>query len=222
MQVSPQPKLGTTILCLVLWLLAGCKQQKTETAEPDHPRLTPKVALLDINFFSVALQRSMPYRIVLPSDYSTRNKPLPVIYVLHGGGGGFRDWTNYSDVARLAEQGIILVMPQGDSSYYMNAAERPQDRYAYRNGGTTGRSSEAGTVKYSMRTIRIGLLALSIPQQCRIYSCLVVPRKVCCLPTVDSLQSWNSDTSDTSSTSCGAAMTGINGMECCPASLKVS
>jgi S-formylglutathione hydrolase FrmB len=51
------------------------------------------------------------------------------MYLLHGGGGGYRDWSNYSDVAQFAEHGFILVMPEGNSSYYVNAAERPQDRY---------------------------------------------------------------------------------------------
>jgi pimeloyl-ACP methyl ester carboxylesterase len=33
-----------------------------------------------------------------------------VVYLLHGGGGGYRDWSNYSDVARFAERGLILVI----------------------------------------------------------------------------------------------------------------
>jgi S-formylglutathione hydrolase FrmB len=49
--------------------------------------------------------------------------------LLHGGGGGYRDWSNYSDVARFAERGLILVMPEGESSYYVNAVERPADRF---------------------------------------------------------------------------------------------
>ena len=52
-----------------------------------------------------------------------------MLYLLHGGGGGFRDWSNYSDVAGYAERGLILVMPEGNSSYYTNSADRPQDRY---------------------------------------------------------------------------------------------
>jgi len=54
---------------------------------------------------------------------------LPVVYLLHGGGGNFRDWSNNSDVARFAERGLILVMPEGDESYYTNSAEHPQERY---------------------------------------------------------------------------------------------
>jgi len=70
----------------------------------------------------------MPYRVVLPVDYKA-GKKLPVIYLLHGGGENFRSWTNDSDVAQYAAYGIILVMPEGDSSYYVNSARNPQDRY---------------------------------------------------------------------------------------------
>jgi S-formylglutathione hydrolase FrmB len=54
---------------------------------------------------------------------------LQVLYLLHGSGGGFRDWTNDSDVAGFAASGLLLVMPEGSSSYYTNAVDRPQDRY---------------------------------------------------------------------------------------------
>jgi putative tributyrin esterase len=105
---------------------AGCK--KNEEAPQDHPRLTPQVAMRDVIFHSTALNRDMPYRVVLPANIAPGQK-LPVVYLLHGGGGGFRDWTNDSDVARFAEQGLILVMPEGNSSYYVNSATRSDDRY---------------------------------------------------------------------------------------------
>ena len=70
----------------------------------------------------------MPYRAFLPKNLAAGEK-LPVVYLLHGGGGNFRDWSNDSDVAHYAAQGLILVMPEGDSSYFMNAAGKPEDRY---------------------------------------------------------------------------------------------
>jgi S-formylglutathione hydrolase FrmB len=82
----------------------------------------------DVVFFSQALQRNMQYRVFLPQ--AAGNQKLPVVYLLHGGGGyGFRDWSNDSDVARFASQGLALVMPEAGYSYYTNAAQRPQDRY---------------------------------------------------------------------------------------------
>jgi len=117
-----------TIACLsaALCTSAGCN--KKEEVPPDHPRLTPKVTMRDVTFHSAALSRDMPYRLVLPANIAPGQK-LPVVYLLHGGGGGFRDWTNDSDVARSAEQELILVMPEGNSSSYVNSAERSQDRY---------------------------------------------------------------------------------------------
>ncbi len=113
-------------LCVVSLLLTACR--KMQEAKPDHPRLTPNVAMQDVTFRSAALNRDMQYRVVLPASIATGTK-LPVVYLLHGGGGNFRDWSNYSDVASFAERGLILVMPEGNDSYYVNAAERPQDRY---------------------------------------------------------------------------------------------
>jgi S-formylglutathione hydrolase FrmB len=82
----------------------------------------------DVTFHSVSLNRDMPYRVIFPA-VPEPGRTLPVLYLLHGGGGGYRDWSNYSDVAKSAEQGMILVMPEGNSSYYVNAAERSGDRY---------------------------------------------------------------------------------------------
>lgn len=116
-------------LCLVVSLVIGCSRKNEDVQPPDHPRLTPNVTMVDVRFFSQSLQREIPYRVVLPANFMTGKTKLPVIYLLHGGGGGFRDWTNYSDVARYAEQGLILVMPEGQSSYYVNSVTHPQDRY---------------------------------------------------------------------------------------------
>jgi putative tributyrin esterase len=70
----------------------------------------------------------MQYRVIMPASLIPGQK-LPVVYLLHGGGGGFREWSNYSDVAYFAESGLILVMPEGNSSYYANAVDPPADRY---------------------------------------------------------------------------------------------
>ncbi len=102
--------------------------KKEEPPAPDHPRLISGAKMIDVTFHSAALNREMPYRAILPAKIAP-NQKLPVLYLLHGGGGSFRDWSNYSDIAGYAERGLILVMPEGNSSYYTNSADRPQDRY---------------------------------------------------------------------------------------------
>lgn len=114
-------------LLLALGATTSCTKHE-QPAPPDHPRLTSGVKMIDVTFHSAALNRDMPYRAILPVTIAASQK-LPVLYLLHGGGGGFHDWSNYSDVSGYAERGMILVMPEGNSSYYTNSADHPQDRY---------------------------------------------------------------------------------------------
>lgn len=114
---------------LVLTLLAGsCNREKQNTPPRDRPQLSDGVKLVDVTFHSSALNRDMTYRAFLPAQISPGQR-LPVVYLLHGGGGSYLDWSNYSDVSRYAARGLILIMPEGNSSYYMNSVDHPQDRY---------------------------------------------------------------------------------------------
>lgn len=70
----------------------------------------------------------MQYRAILPK-LSPPQIRLRVVYLLHGGGGGFRDWSNDSDVSQFSEPDLLLVMPEGASSYYVNAVDPARDRY---------------------------------------------------------------------------------------------
>jgi putative tributyrin esterase len=109
-----------------LLVLAGCNRQPAPRS--DHPRLTPLVTMKDVTFRSASLEREITYRVIFPKGL-TSGQRLPVVYLLHGGGGDFREWSNDSDVAAFAERGLILVMPEGESSYYTNSVDRPKDRF---------------------------------------------------------------------------------------------
>ena len=109
-----------------LALLAGC--HRGQLAVMDHPRSFPGVVSEDVTFYSSALGRNMTYRVYLPRCVSAGTK-LPTVYLLHGCGTSFRDWSNYSDVGAYAANGLILVMVDGACSYYENAALSAKDRY---------------------------------------------------------------------------------------------
>jgi putative tributyrin esterase len=116
-----------TLIIAVAATLAGCTKHQTE--QVDNPRLSPGTRLQQITFHSNALGRNAVYRVSLP-EVMASNARLPVIYLLHGGGGSFRDWLNFSDVSRFsAANHVLLVMPEADDSYYTNSATRPEDRY---------------------------------------------------------------------------------------------
>jgi S-formylglutathione hydrolase FrmB len=116
----------SALALLIPFLTLARHKHAPTTAVVDHPRLASGGAMQDVTFYSQALRREMQYRVFLAD---TSAKKLTVVYLLHGGGGTFRDWSNYSDVAQLAGRDLLLVMPQGDYSYYTNAAARPEDRY---------------------------------------------------------------------------------------------
>jgi putative tributyrin esterase len=109
-------------------LLSGCQRAEELPMNEDRPHIAAGVTMRDVRFSSVALEREMPYRVFLP-EHVTKGMKLPVVYLLHGRGPDFRDWSNSSDVSKYALQGLILVMPEGNSSFYLNAAKIPKDKY---------------------------------------------------------------------------------------------
>ena len=125
-----RPRLPRTTLVLIaaasLLHTSACHQM-TET-KPDHPNIATGISLQDITFRSAALDRYMPYRVFRPSNPGAKS-PLPVVYLLHGAGDDFRTWSNNTGVSKYAASGLMLVMPEGNLSYYLNAAGAHNERY---------------------------------------------------------------------------------------------
>ncbi|GAA4455890.1 alpha/beta hydrolase family protein [Nibrella saemangeumensis] len=87
--------------------------------------MAAKVDTLDVP--SASMNRTLKAAVVLPERYKKAIQPLPVLYLLHGGSGSFRDWLtktpNKTLLHRLADQyNLIIVMPDGDpTSYYFDS-----------------------------------------------------------------------------------------------------
>ena len=95
-------------------------------------RQTPASARIQtIQLESKLIGKTLPYNIILPRDYNTaRTSRYPVIYLLHGLGGHYNDWlvrTNIADYA--AWYRLIIVMPEGDNSWYIDSTHVPTDKY---------------------------------------------------------------------------------------------
>ena len=90
-----------------------------------HPSVAAKVDTLDIP--SASMSRTLRAAVVLPARYKKSKVRFPVLYLLHGGTGNFRDWlTKTPDktlLHRLADQyNLIIVTPDGDpTSYYFDS-----------------------------------------------------------------------------------------------------
>ena len=79
---------------------------------------------------SAALGRAMKYRVLLPDDYATSQRRYPVLYLLHGLGGDYKDWTTRTNIAEYSRTlPLIVVMPDGENSWYTNAAGAPTERF---------------------------------------------------------------------------------------------
>ncbi|MDI7066641.1 alpha/beta hydrolase-fold protein, partial [Klebsiella pneumoniae] len=82
---------------------------------------------------SAAMHKSFDATVVLPDQY-TRGKAgdrFPVVYLLHGSGGDYTDWTANSHIGKLADRyHVILVMPDGGhESWYIDSPVDPHSRY---------------------------------------------------------------------------------------------
>jgi len=88
------------------------------------------MALIQVNYLSNALVRTVPVNVILPADkvdskthgYVQRTKPFKTLYLLHGMFGNYTDWVTNTRVQRWAEErNLAVVMPSGDNMYYVNS-----------------------------------------------------------------------------------------------------
>jgi putative tributyrin esterase len=76
------------------------------------------------SFQSAALGKTMKYRVLLPEGYDKTVRRYPVLYLLHGLGGDYTDWTSRTNVADYSRSlPLIIVMPDGGNQWWTNAAD---------------------------------------------------------------------------------------------------
>ena len=95
-----------------------------------------KAATVDsLEIPSAAMNKTYKAAVVLPTSYSNNKKAYPVLYLLHGGGGHFRDWLSLTPdkmlVKNLADQyNIIIVMPEGETfGWYLDSPFDPNSKF---------------------------------------------------------------------------------------------
>lgn len=88
-----------------------------------------------IDVRSAAMNKTLKAAVVLPASYQKSKGSFPVLYLLHGGQGSFRDWlTKTPDptlLHRLADQyGILIVTPEGSAmGYYFDSPLQPDSQF---------------------------------------------------------------------------------------------
>ena len=88
------------------------------------------MALIQVNYVSNALQRTVPVQVILPIDKLTPDGKLPAekkfktLYLLHGFLGNYTDWVSGTRIQRWAEErDLCVVMPSGDNAFYVDRPE---------------------------------------------------------------------------------------------------
>ncbi|HYG08716.1 MAG TPA: alpha/beta hydrolase family protein [Pyrinomonadaceae bacterium] len=106
-------------LCCALLVFVSCQAQTLQRQ--------PVARVEPVKFESKLVGKPLPYNVVLPPLYDapeSRAVRYPVIYLLHGLGGGAGDWV--SDRARLAAHAaayrFIIVTPEGEDGWYTDSA----------------------------------------------------------------------------------------------------
>ena len=84
-----------------------------------------------VQFHSTLINATLPYHVILPRDYrASKTTRYPVLYLLHGLGGHYGDWLTRTNVADYATQyRMIIVMPEGNDSWYVDGASGTNDKY---------------------------------------------------------------------------------------------
>ncbi|NOT48384.1 MAG: esterase family protein [Acidobacteria bacterium] len=80
---------------------------------------------------STLMAREMPYRVILPADYSTKPEArFPVVYLLHGLSGHFDNWTDRTKLKEYARAyELIIVTPEGGDGWYTDSVSSPTEKY---------------------------------------------------------------------------------------------
>ena len=90
------------------------------------------MALIQVNFVSRSLLRTVPIQVILPVDKFSmatgklrEEKPLKTLYLLHGLLGNYTDWVTGTRIQRWAEErDLAVVMPSGDNSFYLDQEQK--------------------------------------------------------------------------------------------------
>ena len=89
------------------------------------------MALIQVNYLSQALFRTVPMNVILPADrfdadtdryLNEKDRKYKTLYLLHGLLGNYTDWVTQTRIQKWAEEkNLAVVMPSGDNAFYLNA-----------------------------------------------------------------------------------------------------
>lgn len=120
--------LAVCLIALTNVLSANAFAQASGSAPASAAR--PAGLVRTESFASESLGRTMKYRVILPEDYEVSERRYVTLYLLHGLFGTFSDWETRTDVFSYSRPyALIIVMPEGENSWYTDAAGDPAQKF---------------------------------------------------------------------------------------------
>lgn len=96
------------------------------------PTVAKSNGFLELKLESRLMKREMPYRVILPVGYENPGEKTsyPAIYLLHGLGGSYRNWTEKTKLVEYAKNhNFIIVTVEGKNGWYSDSVSAPGDKY---------------------------------------------------------------------------------------------
>jgi len=91
--------------------------------------LSGQKALILDSLYSPSIQETKKFYVLAPEDY--RSTSYPVLYLLHGAWGGYKNWIEKTDIKGHASTlPMVLVFPDAGNSFYINSVQFPEKKYA--------------------------------------------------------------------------------------------
>jgi S-formylglutathione hydrolase FrmB len=80
-------------------------------------------------FHSASLNRDMHYLVLFPSDYASGRR-FPVLYLLHGLYGDYKNWDTKTHLeSAAASVPLLIVTPDADDSWYTDSGAKAEDKF---------------------------------------------------------------------------------------------
>lgn len=117
-------------MCVIVACLVISSVAQPPPAATKKPATRSSVTVQDVRLKSAALNRETTYRVLLPPGYAHGSKRYPLLILLHGLSGDYKDWDERTRLADYAQHHqFVIVMPDGVNGWWINAANQQDSRY---------------------------------------------------------------------------------------------
>ena len=84
-----------------------------------------------VQIFSSAMEKDIPVLIVLPDEYEGNPGEMNAVFLLHGYGGDYLNWSNHTNLEERADRfSMILICPDGSpNSWYLDSPVDSSSQY---------------------------------------------------------------------------------------------